>query len=182
VRDLDLRGAGDILGPTQAGHVKLIGLELYQELLTRAVAAANGEPVEEDWKPELRLGVPAFIPAAYIPEDELRIRLHRRIAMAQTRRALDALEDEIEDRFGAPPEPMRNLLDIAWLRRRARRLGLQRVDAGPGGIAVTFRGERPERTIDGWTWREERLVRTQSSDTPGERLALVDKAMDDIAE
>ncbi len=180
VRDLDLRGAGDILGPTQAGHVKLIGLDLYQEMLERAIATANGEAVEEDWQPELRLGVPAIIPADYIPEDELRIRLYRRIAEVRTRRALDALEDEIEDRFGPPPEPMRNLLDLAWLRRRAGRLGLQRIDAGPEGIAVTFGGDPPERNIEGWTWREDRLVRTQPSSTARERLALVDEALDEI--
>ena len=181
VRDLDLRGAGDILGPTQAGHVKLIGLDLYQQLLERAIATAQGHTVEEEWRPELRLGVPAIIPADYIPEDELRVRLYRRIADAHTRRALDALEDEIEDRFGPPPEPTRNLLDLAWLRRRARRLGLQRIDAGPEGIAVTFRGDPPVRTVEGWQWREERLVRSQSSSTARERLALVEQAIDEIA-
>ncbi|MGA8756105.1 MAG: TRCF domain-containing protein [Stellaceae bacterium] len=163
VRDLDLRGAGDILGPTQAGHVKLIGLDLFQQLLERAIATAQGHTVDEEWQPELRLGVPAIIPADYIPEDELRVRLYRRIADAHTRRALDGLEDEIEDRFGPPPEPTRNLLELAWLRRRARRLGLQRIDAGPEGVAVTFRGDPLDRTIEGWKWREERLVRAQSS-------------------
>ncbi|MBV8739289.1 MAG: hypothetical protein JO007_18975 [Alphaproteobacteria bacterium] len=77
------------------------------------------EPVEEDWKPEFRLGVPAFISAEYIPEEELRIRLHRRVAIAQTRRALDALEDEIEDRFGPPPEPVR----VRQKRTREHRFG-----------------------------------------------------------
>lgn len=101
--------------------------------------------------------------------------------MAQTRRALDALEDEIEDRFGPLPEPVRNLLGIAWLRRRARRLGLQHIDAGPDGIALTFRGQPPERSFNGWTWRESRLVRSWSNAAPDERLALIDDALADIA-
>jgi transcription-repair coupling factor (superfamily II helicase) len=179
-KDLDLRGAGDILGPTQAGHIKLIGVELYQELLGRALAAANGKPLKDDWRPELRLGVPAIIPSDYIPEEELRLRLYHRVADASTRHALDALEDEIEDRFGPPPEPMRNLLAIAWLRRQSRRLGVQRLDAGPDGVAVSFRGALREPAGAGWTRHDERLVLARPSEAGRDRIALAEHALEDI--
>jgi transcription-repair coupling factor (superfamily II helicase) len=183
-RDLDMRGAGDLLGPDQAGHVKLIGLELYQDLLARALSVARGETPPDDWRPELQLGLAGFIPEDYVPEDELRISLYRQIAASDTRAALEGLGAEIEDRFGQPPEPVRQLLALAWLRRRARTLGILRLDAGPQAAAVTFRGGFPERLDDarGAERRGDRLIMRRENATPEERLETVEALLDAVEE
>ncbi|MDB5663383.1 MAG: box helicase, partial [Sphingomonas bacterium] len=93
-RDLDQRGAGDLLGEEQAGHVKLIGVGLYQHLLGAALAAARGETVER-WTPELNLGVSGSLPEAWIPEPEVRINLYARLARAASIAELEALAEEI---------------------------------------------------------------------------------------
>ena len=99
-RDLDPRGAGDLFGEDQAGHVKLIGMGLYRHLLERALRAARGEPPPDEWSPELNLGAAGRIPADYVPEAEVRINLYARLAKLTDESDVDALGEEIEDRFG----------------------------------------------------------------------------------
>jgi len=183
-RDLDLRGAGDLLGDDQAGHVKLIGLDLYQDLLARALAVARGETPPDDWRPELQLGLSAFIPEDYVPEEEVRIALHRRIAAARSRADLENLGAEIEDRFGAPPEPLQRLLALAWLRRRARRLGVLRLDVGPQAAAARFRGSPPDGlgSGSGLERRGERFVLQRESADEAARLGVADALLDAIEE
>ncbi|MDQ4061081.1 MAG: DEAD/DEAH box helicase, partial [Pseudomonadota bacterium] len=106
-RDLDLRGAGDLLGEEQAGHVKLIGVGLYQHFLERALRVARGEAPGDDWSPELNLGLTGLIPEDYVPEAEVRINLYARLARLQRSGEIDAFGDEIEDRFGPMPEAVR---------------------------------------------------------------------------
>jgi transcription-repair coupling factor (superfamily II helicase) len=145
-RDLDLRGAGELLGEKQAGHLRLVGIELHGHLLRRALAAARGEPLPEDWVPELALGLDAFIPPDHVPEAPLRVELHARLGTALREAdgaALDALEEEAEDRFGEAPEPMRNLFALARLALRCRALGVAKLEAGPQAAAARFRGEAP---------------------------------------
>ncbi|WP_174280611.1 DEAD/DEAH box helicase, partial [Sphingomonas bacterium] len=101
-RDLDMRGAGDLVGDEQAGHMKLIGVDLYQFLLANALRAARGEDTER-WTPELHLDATGSLPAAWIGEDELRVSLYSRLARLDTTDALDAFADELADRFGQPP-------------------------------------------------------------------------------
>jgi transcription-repair coupling factor (superfamily II helicase) len=116
-RDLDLRGAGDLLGEAQAGHVKLVGVELYQDLLQRALAEARGEHLPDEWAPELNFDVQAGIPAGYVPEEEIRLNLYARLARARAARDVENLAAEIEDRFGAMPEEVSYLLALARLGR-----------------------------------------------------------------
>jgi transcription-repair coupling factor (superfamily II helicase) len=134
--DLDLRGAGELLGEEQAGHVKLIGPDLYRHLLQRAL---RGEGPEDEWSPELNLGLAGLIPEDYVDEPEMRINLYARLARFDGDETLDDLAAEIEDRFGPMPQPVRNLLDLASLKQLCLRLGIARVDAGPQAIALTFR-------------------------------------------
>ena len=145
-QDMDLRGAGDLLGENQAGHLKLIGLDLYQHLLDRALHAARGEGVEEDWTPTLSIGVSAWIPKDYVEEEAGRVELHAKMAAILRRgdpAALDDFADEVADRFGAPPEPVENLLTLARLRLRCRHLGIAKLEVGPNAAAATFRAEPP---------------------------------------
>jgi transcription-repair coupling factor (superfamily II helicase) len=179
-RDLDQRGAGDLLGDEQAGHVKLIGAGLYQHLIERAIRVARGEPAQ-DWRPELKLDASGRIPETYIPEEEVRLNLYARLARAAADESITRLGEEIEDRFGPMPDEVATLLRLARLKKLAFRLGVARLDAGPQAIAVTFRNgaaERPAVTAavaagEGKiAWRGERLVAAWPSETPEERQRL----------
>ena len=141
ILDLDQRGAGDLLGEEQSGHLRAVGTELYQRILADALRALRRQP-DDRWDPEVTVAVPHCIPSAYIPEEELRIGLHRRIARTLEAGELDALREEMEDRFGPLPDPVERLLAIAELRCRCRALGVAALSCGPAGVAVTLRGER----------------------------------------
>ncbi|MGG5812016.1 DEAD/DEAH box helicase [Falsiroseomonas sp. CW058] len=142
-RDLDLRGAGELLGEAQAGHLRLVGIELHRHLLGRALATARGEAPAEEWSPALALGVDAHVPPDHVAEPALRVELHARLGALLREgdaAALDALEEEAEDRFGPSPEPLQNLFALARLSLRCRKLGIARLEAGPAAVAATPRG------------------------------------------
>ncbi len=179
-RDLDLRGAGDLLGEEQAGHMKLIGIGLYQHLLERAIRASKGEDVD-DWVPELHLEAHGRLPADWIPEDEVRINLYARIARLDSTDAVDALAGELEDRFGTLPEDVQTLLAVAGIRQLARETGIARVDAGPGGIAFTPRGKLPKKAPKGLEIKGERLLAKVATEAGPERLAKVRQLLESLA-
>ena len=138
-RDLDIRGAGDLLGENQTGHMQLIGIDLYQHLFGQALGVARGDAVD-DWQPELRLGLSGSFPAAWIADTDLRIQLYVRLSRLTEIDAIDAIEDELSDRFGQLPEAVGTLLLAARIRVLARQAGVARIDAGPAAIALTPRG------------------------------------------
>jgi transcription-repair coupling factor (superfamily II helicase) len=146
-RDLDMRGAGDLLGDAQAGHMKLIGIDLYQHLLEAGLRRARGETVDR-WTPVLNLAIAGVLPESWIPDTSVRLALYARLARITSSTELDAFEAELEDRFGSIPPEGATLLRIAGLRRAARDLDIRRIDAGPGAIALTF-GGTAEPLIDG---------------------------------
>ena len=141
--DLEIRGAGELLGEQQSGQMTEIGLALYLDLLEHAVKALKEgrEPALE--KPlaaatEVELRLPAFLPEAFIADVHVRLGLYKRIAAAEDGEALDDLTAEIHDRFGALPPPAQTLIRIARLKLTARALGIRRLDLGPQGGSVTF--------------------------------------------
>lgn len=162
-RDLDLRGSGDILGDDQAGHMKLIGFALYQSLLERAVRAARGEQAD-GFLPAPRLDPTAGFPEAYIPDQTLRINLYARLARLTSTADVDAIEDEIADRFGPLPDEVAAVLAEARISALAAEAGVTRIVAGPKAIALSLRGERldaaraklPDDTDRRWV--DDRLV------------------------
>ena len=170
-RDLDLRGAGELLGEEQAGHMKLIGVGLYQHLLEQAIRAARGEDVD-DWLPELRLGLSGGIPEEWVPEEDVRINLYVRVARLASAAEADSLADEMEDRFGTLPEEAARLLEVARIRRLAREARIARVDAGPAAMALTPRHDFAGEAA-GAEWKGERLLFKVPSETDAERLMLV---------
>jgi transcription-repair coupling factor (superfamily II helicase) len=189
-RDLDQRGAGDLLGEEQAGHLKLIGVGLYQHLLQSAMAQARGETPPEDWEPELNLGSTGGIPAEYVPEPEVRINLYARAAGLEAADEIDSLAEEIEDRFGDPPAPVERLLWIARIRHLCREAQVQRIDAGPQAIAATFRADRTadpslaraiEASRGALEWRGERLIWTKPGEDETERLRNVSRLLKRLA-
>ncbi|WP_148294355.1 DEAD/DEAH box helicase, partial [Azospirillum sp. B506] len=158
--DLDQRGAGDLLGEDQTGHLRAVGTELYQRILADALRALRRQP-DERWDPDVAVAVPHGIPPSYIPEEELRIGLHRRIARTRESGELDALREEMEDRFGTLPPLVERLLSIAELRCRCRALGIASLGCGPAGVAVRLRGERAAAKAATLAKRSKGLLRAQ---------------------
>jgi len=179
-RDLDLRGAGDLLGEAQAGHMKLIGVDLYQHLLEAALRSARGERVER-WTPELHLGIGGRLPESWIPDAELRVTLYVRIARADDTQAIDALEEELEDRFGALPDEATTLLAVARLRARARETRIARVDAGPAAIALTPRRDFEAKALAGLERKGDRFLLHERIADPRDRLRRVEYVLEEIA-
>ncbi|MDY0957556.1 TRCF domain-containing protein [Sphingomonas sp. CFBP8993] len=169
-RDLDMRGAGDLLGDTQAGHMRLIGVELYQQLLEDALRTARGETVER-WTPELNLGIEGCLSSEWLPDEDLRLSLYARLGRLRDDAMLDAFEEEMEDRFGPLPPEAETLLALARLRQRMRALGIARIDAGPAAIAMTPHGRDADLSgIDGLEEKDGRYLLKERHDDPTERL------------
>jgi transcription-repair coupling factor (superfamily II helicase) len=141
--DLEIRGAGELLGEDQSGQIHEIGFALYMELLERAVAALRSGKVPELEKPlhhgpEIDLHVPSMLPESFLPDVHARLVLYKRISGVENEAELDDLQAETVDRFGTLPEPARNLFRIARLRTAAARIGIERLDVGPTGGSVSF--------------------------------------------
>ena len=153
-RDMDIRGAGNLLGEEQSGHVREVGIELYQQLLEEAVqaarAGAGGAPAEERWSPQIAVGMAVLIPKDYVADLGVRLGLYRRLAELETDAGLEAFAAELVDRFGPLPGAAENLLAIARIKRLCRAAGVERLDAGPKGAVAAFRGNRfarPEKLV-----------------------------------
>jgi transcription-repair coupling factor (superfamily II helicase) len=143
--DLDIRGAGNLLGEEQSGHIREVGIELYQHMLEEAVAAARGDgaaAAAEEWSPQITLGTPVLIPEDYVADLGVRLGLYRRIVGLADRREIDAFAAELIDRFGPLPAEVENLLDIIAIKRLCRDAGVERVEAGPKGAVIGLRGNR----------------------------------------
>jgi transcription-repair coupling factor (superfamily II helicase) len=157
MRDLELRGAGNLLGDEQSGHVAALGFELYMQMLDEAVAASEGgTSAEDDWEPvRLDVNVDAYVPSDYIPYEQAKVDVHRRIAAAREVADLAVLHDELEDRFGELPVPLANLIDLQRARIKFGQAGAQTVTIRSDRLAMTpieldstrakaFRAEIPE--------------------------------------
>ena len=143
--DLDIRGAGNLLGDEQSGHIREVGIELYQQLLEEAVAAVrggDGTPVVDEWSPQISIGTPVLIPEPYVHDLSVRLALYRRIAAVSEQGELDALAAELVDRFGKLPPEVENLLQVVALKALCRKAGIDKVDSGPKGAVISFRNNQ----------------------------------------
>jgi transcription-repair coupling factor (superfamily II helicase) len=143
MKDMEIRGAGNLLGPQQSGHIHAVGFDMYVEMLEKAVAEAKGEEVREEVEPTINLKRSAFIPETYIEDVTLRLSLYRRIAGAKEGGAVDAIETEMADRFGDVPPEVRGLLDIMRLKILARQLHISAVSEGDSRVRFVFSEETP---------------------------------------
>ena len=140
--DMDIRGAGNLLGEEQSGHIREVGFELYQSMLEEAVAAMKGGDLgeaQEQWSPQIALGTSVLIPDTYVADLQLRLGLYRRLSSLDTRPDIDAFAAELVDRFGELPDEVRHLLDVMEIKALCRLAGVAQVDAGPKGAVVAFR-------------------------------------------
>jgi transcription-repair coupling factor (superfamily II helicase) len=136
--DLELRGAGNMLGGEQSGHIEAVGFELYTSMLEAAVKEMKGEASDERPATALNLGIALRIDESYVPEENQRLRLYKKIAGATTEAAINEVRAEIEDRYGAPPDATVYLLEAAMLRLECERLGIAQVDRKRGELQIRF--------------------------------------------
>ncbi|HLL87570.1 MAG TPA: TRCF domain-containing protein, partial [Thermoleophilaceae bacterium] len=138
MRDLEIRGAGNLLGEEQSGHVAAVGFELYMSMLDEAVAGLAGSAADEAPEPvRLDVGVDAYVPGAYVPYEAAKIDVHRRVAGAREIADLILLREELEDRFGPVPEPLDNLIKLQDARIKLGRAGARAVTFRSGRLAVS---------------------------------------------
>jgi len=171
--DLELRGAGNMLGGEQSGHIEAVGFELYTQMLDRAVRELKGEMPEEEIATQLNLGLNIRIPAEYIPEENQRLRMYKRVAGVERESQLRDVRAELSDRYGEPPPAVRNLLDYADLKLLAVRVGVSAIDRKRDQVSIKF---RQNATVDA-----ERLARFVASQrgaqfTPDGTLKFSQKA------
>ncbi len=139
--DLDIRGAGNLLGEEQSGHIKEVGFELYQQMLEEAVAELRGseEVADRGWSPQIAIGTAVMIPEDYVPDLQLRLGLYRRLAELDSPAEIDAFGAELIDRFGPLPEEVEHLLKVVYIKALCRRANVEKLEAGPKGVVVQFR-------------------------------------------
>src|SRR3984957_78868 len=153
--DLELRGAGNLLGGEQSGHIEAIGFELYTQMLERAVREMKGEAGPDEAETQLNLGLNIRINADYIPEENQRLQMYKRVARVETESQLTDVAAELEDRYGPPPPAVRNLLDYASLKLLCIRVGVNAIERKRDFVTLKF---RQEATVD-----PERLARFVSA-------------------
>ncbi|MFC4270296.1 transcription-repair coupling factor [Sneathiella chungangensis] len=146
--DLDIRGAGNLLGDEQSGHIKEVGFELYQEMLEEAVATARetelGHAIEAEdkWSPSINIGTSVLIPEHYVADLSLRMELYRRIAAQETAEEINAFAIELVDRFGPLPDEVSHLIEVMMIKYFCRQANIEKIEAGPKGAVLSFRENR----------------------------------------
>jgi transcription-repair coupling factor (superfamily II helicase) len=185
MRDLELRGAGNLLGDEQSGHVAALGFELYMQMLDEAIQEREGTAEDEREPVRMDITVDAYVPADYVPYEQAKVDVHRRIAGAVEVADLEALRSELEDRFGPVPEPLQNLLSLQKARIKLGQAGATAVSFKGNRLAVTpveldsgrarkLREEIPEAMYE--SGRSQVSVRVP--DDPEQRFPAVVRAAD----
>jgi transcription-repair coupling factor (superfamily II helicase) len=141
--DLEIRGAGNLLGGEQSGHIEAVGFDMYMKLLEEAVRELKGEEIEDDRRATINLSIDLKIDDAYIPDMNQRLSIYRRMASARDTGTLDRLLDEVRDRYGAPPISVLNLAEYGRLRVTAERIGIESIEREGAAIVVKFRNDAP---------------------------------------
>ncbi len=196
--DLDIRGAGNIVGQEQSGHIKEVGFELYQEMLEEAVASmredgnANGE-TEGAWSPQINIGTSVLIPENYVEDLQIRLSLYRRLSDLHEQQEIDAFAAELHDRFGPMPDEVKHLLGVMGIKELCRRANVEAIDAGPKGAVIGLRDGKFNNPTGLMDWINKqgsfakirpdmKLMVKRSWDTAPARLRGVRQLMDVLAE
>ena len=181
--DMDIRGAGNLLGEEQSGHIREVGVELYQQMLEDAVMAARegGEmaTARDRWTPQINFGLSVLIPENYVADLNLRLGLYRRLSDVADDAEVESIAAEMIDRFGALPPEVENLLQTVSIKQLCRKAGVEKIDAGAKGAVLAFRKDsfaRPDRLI-AWIAQQSGTVRVR----PDQKL-LIMRTWDDIAQ
>ena len=193
--DLDIRGAGNLLGEEQSGHIKEVGFELYQQMLEEAVAEVKGvdEVVDTGWSPQIQVGTSVMIPENYVPDLHLRMALYRRLGELDDLREIDGFGAELIDRFGPLPIEVQHLLKVVYIKALCRAANVEKLEAGPKGVVVQFRGKQfpNPAALVGYIAKQGTMAKirpdhsvflTRDLPTPDKRLAGAAVVMTQLAE
>ncbi len=175
--DMDIRGAGNLVGEEQSGHIKEVGVELYQQMLEEAVAAARAGvdltdmPSDDGWSPNINLGMSILIPEQYVSDLSVRMSLYRRTPEIEDSKGIEAFAVEMIDRFGDMPAEVQNLLAIAKIKLLCKKAGIDRIDAGPKGAVIGFHNDTPPDTdkIIRWVASQKGTVKPR----PDQKLSVI---------
>jgi transcription-repair coupling factor (superfamily II helicase) len=194
--DLDIRGGGNLLGDEQSGHIREIGVELYQQMLEDAVSelkARGGEGlVDRGWSPQINTGAAVLIPDEYVPDLNVRLALYRRLSEAEKAADREALAAELIDRFGPLPPEAGQLLKVVAIKGLCREANVSKIDVGPKGAVVTFRNDdfrnpmglvsHVQRHQAVWRIRPDQKVVVKGEwETPVERLNAAERILTELA-
>ncbi len=193
--DLDQRGGGNLLGDEQSGHIREVGVELYQQMLEDAVASlreAGEEVVDRGWSPAINVGAAVLIPEDYVPDLNVRLTLYRRLSDAENTESREALAAELIDRFGPLPDEAKQLLRIVGVKANCKIACIERIDAGPKGAVLTLRnGSFPnpmglvgliQKNHASWKIRpDQKIVVMGDWPTPEDRLKVAERITRDLA-
>ena len=194
--DLDQRGGGNLLGDEQSGHIREVGVELYQQMLEDAVASlkAEGEGAEIDrgWSPAINVGAAVLIPEDYVPDLNVRLSLYRRLSDAENSESREALAAELIDRFGPLPDEAKQLLRIVGIKANCKTACIERIDVGPKGAVLTLRDNAFPNPVGlvgliqknhaFWKIRpDQKIVVKGDWDTPEDRLKVAERITADLA-
>jgi len=152
--DMDIRGFGNLLGEEQSGHVREVGIELYQQMLEETIehlkAGDDHTEAADDWSPTINLGASILIPESYVEALDLRMQLYRRLANLHSDEAIESFAAELIDRFGPLPDEVKQLIAVLHLKKCCKEAGIERIDTGPKGAIISFRGNafvRPDALL-----------------------------------
>lgn len=200
--DMDIRGTGNLLGEEQSGHIREVGIELYQQMLEDAVAAAKAglnlkgqetpQAAIEHWTPQINIGLSVLIPETYVTDLNVRLGLYRRLADRAGQEDIEAIAAEMVDRFGPLPQEVENLLQTVAIKQLCRQAGVSKIDAGPKGAVIGFHDDtfaRPDLLIQ-WIAQQsgtvkvrpdQKLVLLRTWDSLAVRLNGVKKVLEELA-
>jgi transcription-repair coupling factor (superfamily II helicase) len=196
--DLDIRGGGNLLGDEQSGHIREIGVELYQQMLEEAVAALRERQGQEDlladrgWSPQINTGAAVLIPEEYVPDLNVRLSLYRRLSDAERSADREALAAELIDRFGPLPPETDSLLKVVAIKGLCREANVGKIDVGPKGAVISFRGDsfanpgglvgHIQKNMAVWKLRpDQKIVVKGEWDRPAQRLDAAEKILSTLA-
>ena len=195
--DLDIRGGGNLLGDEQSGHIREIGVELYQQMLEDAVNELRETGIPEigsarGWSPQINTGAAVLIPEHYVPDLNVRLALYRRLSEAERPEDREALAAELIDRFGPLPPEADQLLKVVAIKGLCRQANVAKIDVGPKGAVVTFRDDQfvnpgglvalVQKNQAFWRLRPDAKVVVRGEwDTPDQRLAAAERVLSQLA-
>jgi transcription-repair coupling factor (superfamily II helicase) len=163
LHDLEIRGAGNLLGKQQSGHIEAVGFELYTQMMERAVKELKGEALKPEVEPEIRLGIPAYLPQDYIPDTNQRLLFYKRLASLGDLEELEGLKEELQDRFGPYSAEVENLFLVMHLRRVLKDYLVQQITYHDGRLSLLFHPHSPVQV--------ERLLALMAKDRGRYRLS-----------
>ncbi len=194
--DLDIRGAGNLLGDEQSGHIREVGVELYQRMLEEAMAEAKGFDKNHlgntEWSPQITLGIEIMIPESYVSDLNVRMNLYRRLANLSTHEKIEDFASELIDRFGTLPKATENLLQVVTLKLFCRQADIEKIEAGPKGAVIGFRNDHftnPLGLVEWLTMHQDtaklrpdhKLIFMRKWDTPNDRINGVNYVVKNLA-